>query len=185
MAVVYTIIKQFPDDDFIIPNIVTKNFFKSVCNITIVKIFLHHSNATGKIHGYEYDFCNRKASENRNLFRRAQHTTSLCSVFYLVKGIRLSVWRIKDFCIGRSNLTYVNFPNLGEEIKFADMFIYYQQILACLTKTVTPEEKVAIIKRSHKFLQTHNYFKKVWCTLDNSLQNKILELFASGKGVIP
>ena len=161
MAFVYTIIKQFPDDDFIIPNIVTKNFFKSVCNITTVKIFLHHSNATGKIHGYAYDFCNRKARENQNIFRRAQHTTSLCSVFFLVKGICLSVWRIKDFCIGRSNLTYVNFPNLGEQIKFADILIYYQQTLACLAKPVTPKEKVAIIKRLHKFMETHNYFKKV------------------------
>ena len=62
---------QFPDDDFIIPNIATKNLFAYVNNIMTVKILLHHSHVAGKIHGYAHKFCNWKVREDRDKFLRA------------------------------------------------------------------------------------------------------------------
>ena len=58
MVFIYTKIIDFPDDDFVIPNIVTEIFFESVNNVMIVKIHLHHLHVTGKIHDYAHNICN-------------------------------------------------------------------------------------------------------------------------------
>ena len=79
--------------------------------------------------------------------------------FFLARCIQRSVWRTKKFSIGGSQLINVNFPNLGEQVKFVDTPKYYQQTLVGLAETVAPEEKFAIIKLSSKFLQAHYHFK--------------------------
>ena len=48
-------------------------------------------------------------------------TTFLGSTsFFLVKGIRLSVWKTKDISIGGNNVTNVNFANIGDQVKFVE-----------------------------------------------------------------
>ena len=62
-------------------------------------------------------------------------------IFFLKKNLKLGVWRTTSFSIGWSNLTNVNFANIGEQIKFIDTRKYYQWSLSTLTATMTEEEK--------------------------------------------
>ena len=39
-------------------------------------------------------------------------------MFFLRKGIRLSVWGMKDLNIRGSGLTNINFASLGSQVKF-------------------------------------------------------------------
>ena len=64
----YTRMMQFPDENLSIQNIVTKILFKNVNNLIIVKIHLHNSHITTKLHGYAHDYCNWKVRENRKFF---------------------------------------------------------------------------------------------------------------------
>ena len=66
-------IMQFPYDDFIIPNIVTKTFFKSFHNAMIVKIHLHHFHVIGKIHDYAHEFSNCNVSGKLHFFTCIAH----------------------------------------------------------------------------------------------------------------
>ena len=87
--------------------------------------------------------------------------------FFLVKGIRLSVWKTRDLSIGGSNVTNVNYVNIGDQVKFVQTLKYYKQSLAGLSATIRWEEKKAV---TGKYLQTHNYLKSVWYLLDESIK---------------
>lgn len=56
--------------------------------------------------------------------------------FFLVKAIRLSVWKTRDLSIGGSNVTNVNFVNIGDQVKFVQTLKYYKQSLAGLSATI-------------------------------------------------
>ena len=87
-----------------------------------------------------------------------------------MRGISLPVWKSKDLKVGGSNLTNINFANLSSQIKLVDTLKYYQQSLDGLSSTATVEEKISI---------------KIWQCLNEEIQDKVLDLIAQGKGVIP
>ena len=90
-----------------------------------------------------------------------------------MREIRLPVWKSKDFQVGVSNLTNINFPSLNSYIKFADIFKYYQQSLTALSPTATIQE----IKESLcNFLCSMNISK---------MFRRVLDLIPAEKGVIP
>ena len=78
--------------------------------------------------------------------------------FFLLKGIKLSVWKTHDISIGGSYLTNINFANIGEQVKFIDSIKYYQQSLAKLPESLTIEEEEKIKKESKRFIEKHDYF---------------------------
>lgn len=43
-----------------------------------------------------------------------------------------------------NSLTYISFAALGNQVKFVDTLIYYQQSLTQLASTITPKEKVEL-----------------------------------------
>ena len=45
-------------------------------------------------------------------------------MFFLLKGIRNSVWGTKDLNIGGIRLTNINFQSLGSQVKFTDTMKY-------------------------------------------------------------
>ena len=97
-----------------------KKIFSNVISLIYGKIHVHHFHVTGEIIGYyAHDFCNQKIREiNFSLFL---HNLSGIDFVFIVKGIRLSVWRTKT-------------------IKC------YLQYLEKLAETVTEDEKNKIIK---------------------------------------
>ena len=46
-------------------------------------------------------------------------------MFFLIKGIRISVWGTEDVNIGGTGLTNINFPNIGAQVKLIDTVKYF------------------------------------------------------------
>ena len=71
--------------------VTTQDLFESVHRVVDVKLNLHHSHVTGKILGYAHNFCNMKVRENQNQFFCIVHKFFGFDMFFLLKGIRLSM----------------------------------------------------------------------------------------------
>lgn len=109
----YTRIMDFPNSDFLFNTF----FLLFLCFegwhcITTVKLHVHHSHAKGKIWIYAHDFCNQKVREIQKLFSCLSHNFFSFDFHFVLKGIRLSVWKKKDLNIGGTNLTNLNFANI-------------------------------------------------------------------------
>ena len=132
---------DFPNNKFEIKTVVTKKIFKSVRNLLYGSYVIHHSHVTGEIIGYAHDFCNKKLRKNQNLITVFAHNLFSFDLFFVVKRIRLRVWLAKQLNIGRTNLTNVQYANIGCQVKFIDTIKYYQQSLSSFAKNTSDIEK--------------------------------------------
>ena len=73
-------------------------------------------------------------------------------MFFLLKGFQTTAWGTKDISLSRTNLTNINFANIGSETKFTDTLKYYQKSLGKLT----------VKKVTEQFSRQHDYFSEVW-----------------------
>ena len=183
-AFVYDKIMQFPFGKFDCETVTTANLFLSVYRIINVKIHLHHSHVTGEIKGYAHDFCNWAIRENHDVVPCIAHNFFKFDMFFLLKGIRLSVWRTDDIHIGGNNMVDINYAQI-DNFKFIDSIKYYQTSLAKLSETMSIEEKTRVAKLVQQFLATHSYFSTVWNEMHFLEKNKIIDIVVSGKGIIP
>ena len=135
--------------------------------------------------GYAHDFCNLKVRENQTSFTCIAHNFFKFGMFFLLKGVRISVWNTKDINIGGNRLTNINFVNFGSQVKFSVTVKYYLTSLGKLASTMDEKEKKNVEKTTIQFLVNHSCFSIVWNTLPLQNKTKILEIIVSGKGVIP
>ena len=105
-------------------------------------------------------------------------------VYFLLKGIRVSVWDTKDINIGGSGLTTINFGSIGE-VKLKDTMKYFLTSLGRLAATLDSIERERTEELTSQFLTTLSYFSKVWKELTDNQKNIVLEIIVNGKGVIP
>ena len=63
--------------------------------------------------------------------------------YFILRGIRVPVWKTKKVNIGGSNLTDINFANFGNQVKLINI-MKYQQSLLNLSATTTNKEETAI-----------------------------------------
>ena len=175
---------RFPKTNFEIKIVTTGNLFEFVHKIINVKINLHHSHITGKIIGYVHDFCNQQVRENNDVIPCIAHNFFNFDMIFLLKSVRLSVWRTKDIHIGGKNLTDLNYASI-DKFKFIDTMKYYQSSLGKLSETLTNKEKDNITKLTVHFLIIHDYFLIVWDQMSLDQKNMVIEIIVSGKGVIP
>ena len=183
-AFVYDKIMKFPFSQFDCETVTTVNLFLSVYRIINAKIHLHHSHVTGEIKGYAHDFCNWTIRENYDVVPCIAHNFFKFDMFFLLKGIRLSVWRSDDINIGGVNMVDINYAQI-DNFKFIDSLKYYQTSLAKLSETMSHEEKTRAAKLVDQFLTTHSYFSTIWNQMHFSEKNKIIDIVVSGKGIIP
>ena len=122
--------------------------------------------------------------ENKGVVSCIAHNFFKFDFYFLLKNIRLSVWRTKDINIGGKNLADINFVTI-DNFKFIDTIKYYQTSLAQLSETLSNEEKENVEKLTVQFLITHDYFLTVWRTLTLHQKSRVIETIVSGKGVIP
>ena len=61
-------------------------------------------------------------------------------MYYLLKGIRFSVWNTKDINIGGNGLTDINFANLDTQVKFVDTMKYHLVSLGQLSSRLDKAE---------------------------------------------
>ena len=90
-----------------------------------VKMHLHHSHVTDEILGYVHDFCNWRVRENKTDFVIFAHIFFGFEMFFLLKGFQTTAWGTKDISFGGTNLTNINFANIGYETKFITTLKYY------------------------------------------------------------
>ena len=183
-AFVYDKIMKFPFSRFDCETVTTTNLFLSVYRIINAKIHLHHSHVTGEVKGYAHDFCNWTIRENHDVVPCIAHNFFKFDMFFLLKGIRLSVWRTDDINIGGANMVDINYAQI-DNFKFIDSIKYYQTSLAKLSETMSPEEKTRVAKLVEQFLTTHSYFSTIWNEMHFVEKNKIIDIVVSGKGIIP
>ena len=102
-------------------------------------------------------------------------------MFFLLKGIRNSVWGTKDLNIGGSRLTNINFESLGSQVKFTDTMKYYLSSLGSLGSTLDDVEKKRVEKLTLQFLNQHDYLSQLWLLLDFDQRRKVLAIIISGE----
>ena len=61
---------------------------------------------------------------------------------------------------------------------------YYLSSLGSLARTLVDLEKMRVEKLTLQFLNQHDYFSQIWLLSDFSQKRKVLDIIASGKGVI-
>ena len=62
---------------------------------------------------------------------------------------------------------------------------YYQKSLAALSSTLNLLEKENVEILTKQFLNDHYYFSTIWPYLTPNIQQQILDIISSGKGIIP
>ena len=147
----YDCLMNFPSVKFDeIKTVTTRGFLKEVSRVVNFKVHIHHSPITGKKHGYSHDFCNWKMRENELFVPLIGHNFLGFDIYYMVKGYRSITWGTKDFHMGGTNLTNVNFANISSQVKVIDTLKYYQTSLANISSTANEIEK-RNIKESIQF----------------------------------
>ena len=107
-----------------------------------------------------------------------------CSQFFLLKGIRLSVWETKDINMGGTNLTNINYSIIGN-VKFIDTMKYFLTSLGKLASTMTEKEKNNAELLVKQFLMQHQFFSKTCLTSSQSQKTELIKVIVSRKSVIP
>ena len=68
----------------------------------------------------EYSFCNEKVRENYYNIPVVAHNLFRFDFFFLMKGMRASVWETRDIVIGGKNPTDINFASVDNQVQFID-----------------------------------------------------------------
>ena len=131
----------------------SKIFVENLKGIMTNTTQIHYSHITGKIIGYAYSLCNAKVSENYHKVTIIPHNLFRFDFFFLLKGLRVGVWRTRDLIIGRKNPTDINFASIGNQIQFLDTIKCFQQSLGALANSLTDQEKSAISRECEKFIK--------------------------------
>ena len=178
---VYNKLVVFPESDLACETVTTDKFFRNVYHMIKVKMHLHYSHVTGEILGYVHDFSNWRVRENKTEFAVFAHNFFGFDMFLLLKGFQATAWSTRDINLGGTNLTNINFANIGSKTKFIYTLKYYQNSLRKLAATLSVDEKLAVKKVTEQFLRQHDYLLKVWKFLDLQQKEKILDIVADGK----
>ena len=123
-----------------------------------------HSHVTGEVIGYAHKFCNKKIRENHNIVPVFVHNLFSFDFFFVLKGIRLCIWRTKQLNIWSTNLTII-----GNQVKFIDTMKYYQQSLSSLVKNASKLEKKYIRNSCLKFIQNNETY---WGQFNSSFDDE-------------
>ena len=185
-AYVYDLLFDFPPSEINDKTITTDKFFLNVNRLIRGKYHLHHSHITGNIVGYGHYICNtayiEKATSEAPFIA---HNLFGFDLFYFSKTYIASAWYLKELNNGGNNLTHANFGNITNKIKLVDSLKFYQRSLVDLPSILTLQEKAAVKSLAEKFLNEHYHFSAIWSFLSINKENKILEIIAQEKGVIP
>ena len=87
---------------------------------------VHRFNVTGEINGYTQGFCKQNIRENQTFIPIFAHKKFSFNFLFAFKGIRLCVWRTKQWSIDGNNFTNINFENIGYQVKVLDIIKFYQ-----------------------------------------------------------
>lgn len=95
------------------------------------------------------------------------------------------MWQTKQLNIGGSNLTNVQYANIGLQVTFTDTIKYYQQSLVSLAASANEEGKANIRNSYQIFLLQNEDYSSVFNRLGDVKKNVVLDCLSEGEGVIP
>ena len=93
--------------------------------------------------------------------------------------------RRKQLNIGGTNLSNVQYANIGNQLKFIDTMKYYRQSLSSLAKNASEIEEKNIRASCLKFIEKNETYSATFNSLPDNDKNWILDYLCRGKGVIP
>lgn len=128
-------------------------FIPNIVAILDNKRCIHHSHISDDIVGYPHSFCNEKVRENYYRIPVIAQNLFCFDFFFLVKGLRTSVWKTRDIAIGEKNPTDISFGSVCNQVQFLDAIKYFQQSLGALVSSLTRSEKAAIYEWSKNNLK--------------------------------
>ena len=146
---------------------------------------IHHSHLTGHIIGYAHTVCNERVRENYYKSPVIAHSLFRFDFIFSAKGLRASVWKTRDICIGGKNPTDITFASIGNQVQFIDTIKYFQQSLGALANSLASSEKTAIYSQSKKYLMNDPKISKNFIVLNKTDQEWVLNYLSTGKGTIP
>ena len=149
------------------------------------EIVIHYWHLSGEIIGYAHNFCNRKLKENEKVIPVFAHNLFSYDFFFVAKGIRLCVWRMKSLNIAGTNLTNVQYANIGNQVKYIDTIKYDQQSLSSLTSNTDETERLNIKSSCEKFIRKHSLFSKTFDSISDEEKGWIVDYLLGKKEVIP
>ena len=182
---VYCSIMDFPNNIFEIKTVVKKNFSTSSNDLLFSRFVTHHLHVTGEIVGYALELWDKKLRETQNLIPDFAHNLFSFDFFFVVKGIRLCVWRTKQLNIRGTNLTNVQYANIGLQVKFIDTMKYYQQSLSFLAKSAAQNEIANFRNSCQKFIEGNAIYPTAFNSFSDQDTRRVLVYLSSRKGVIP
>lgn len=145
---------------------------------------IHHCHINGEIVGNSHTFCNQKVRENYYKIPVVAHNLFRFDFFFLMKGLRASIWQTRDITIRGKNPTGINFATIGNQVQLIDTIKYFQQSLGGLGGSLTSSEKIEIRRQCHSFLLSQPILYIKFMKLGQEDQDWVLEYLFTGKGVI-
>lgn len=94
------------------------------------------------------------------------------------------MWQTKQLNIGGSNLTNVQYANIGLQVTFTDTIKYYQQSLVCLAASANEEDKANIRNSYQIFLLQNEDYSSVFNRLGDE-KKIVLDCLSEGESVTP
>ena len=183
---VYRELFDFPGDKRQISVFVSKNFATSILNLLISEIWVHHSHVSENIIGYAHNFCSGKVKEMRSQpISIFAHNLFMFDFFFVLKGLRLSVWRSKDLNMGGKSIRNMSYASISNQVKFTDTIKFYQEPLHSLAASMEPKEHENIRKSIARFLETYPRYRYKYSTLSFEEKKWVVDYLSGGKGVIP
>ena len=95
---------------------ISQKFIPGIIGVLKHQNCIHHSHVTGEVVGHSRAFCNEKVRENYYMIPVVPHNFFRFDFFFLMKGLRASVWQTRDILIGGKNPTDINFTNIGNQV---------------------------------------------------------------------
>ena len=152
---VYQNIFEFPGYNQQINVFYSKNFLDSVLSLLYSDVVLHQSHATGKIIGYVHNVRNQKVREYKRTISIFAHNLFRLDFFFVLKGLRLSVWRTKNLNMGERAIRDFNYANSSDQVMFIDTIKFYQEPLYMLGNSVEANEEENFKKSIIVFLEMY------------------------------
>ena len=91
----------------------------------------------------------------------------------------------KQLYIGGTNLTNVQYANIGLQVKFIDTMKYYQQSLSSPVKSADENEIANLRNSCQKFIEGNATHSTAFSSLLDQDRTWVLDYLSGGKGVIP
>ena len=146
---------------------------------------IHHSHISGEIIGYAHSYSNNKVRENKTKIGVVAHNLFRFNFFFLLRGLRVGIWKTRDINIGGKKPTNINFENIGNKVIFIDTIRYFQQSLGNLATSLIDYEKLAIRTECEKFIKKDEILSKTFNLCTKEDQEWVLSYLSTGKGTIP